>query len=104
MHAGAVTGGLPFVTVPAIHRLGRKVVVRMLIREIHVATGARVGAVRGGGQFGGVHEQQNLFAARVGLGEGFVRVAFQTITVLQCRWRGEREDQAQANSEQLPQD
>src|SRR5262245_29321011 len=51
-----------------------------------MTTGAGVGFVHGNSEFGPIHEQRNLSARRVGLGEGFIPVTFQAGAIAEL-WR-----------------
>ena len=95
MHTRAVTDGLAFVALTTLDGFGGEVVVGMFVGEIAVATDARIGAMRGVGQLGLIHKEENLFSGSVGLRQGFVRVTIQTITVLQPREGSERQNQSQ---------
>ncbi len=81
MSAGLVGIGLVRVARGTIDRLGGQIVVRVFGGQVSVATHARVRAVDRVGIFAGIDEQRNGFALRVCLGQGLVRVAFETVAV-----------------------
>jgi hypothetical protein len=106
MHAGPVTFGLPFVAGAAIHGFGGQVVIRVLDRDVSVATGAGIGLMRRGRELERIDEQRDFLARRVGLRERFVRVTFQADAVPDflgpgCRG-GYQAKQGCANEERNP--
>ena len=100
--ARAVAFGLLRVAARAIDGEGRNIVIRMFDSDIGMATGAGIGLVDGGGEFGNIHKQRNLFARGVGFAQRFVRVTIQTGTVLDCFTRGERQAREQGESHAQP--
>ena len=80
--AGAVALGLLLVAPLAVDRLAGDVVVGVLVRDVGVAARAGVGLVDGGRELGHIHEQGDLLAGGVGLGQRLVRVTVQAGAVL----------------------
>ena len=95
MHAGVVAVSLFLVAGGAMDALQRDVVIRMLDRDIGVATKAGVGFVGGGLQLGFIHEQRNGMPGGVSDGKRLIGVTIQAITVLQSGpgWQGEGQDE-----------
>src|SRR4051812_44077896 len=82
MHAGSVTFGLFPVALRAVDRLGGEIIVRMLDREISMATRAGIRPMNRDGQFGEVHEHRDFATGRVRAGEGLVAVTLHAGAVL----------------------
>ena len=82
VHAQAVAFGLFLVADPAIDRLGRQVIVRMLERNITVATRAAVRAVDRCRKLRQVHKAGNLFPCGIGSSQRLFRMTFHASAVL----------------------
>ena len=100
--AGAVAFGLLRVAACAIDGPGRNIVIRMFDGDIGMATGAGIGLVDGGGEFGNIHKQRNLPARGVGFAQRLIRVTIQTGTVFDCFGRGEGQGREQGESHAQP--
>ena len=81
MNTRTVAVGLPLVARGAIHGFKNLVIVRMLRRRICVATDARVGAVRGIGEFRLIDEERNCLSRGIGFEEAVIGVAIEAVTV-----------------------
>ena len=57
VHARTVARGLTFMTNAAIDGFGGNIIVGMLICQVGMATGASVGMMSGGGEFGCVYKK-----------------------------------------------
>jgi len=74
---GGVLFGRFFVAGGAVDRFGRHVVVRMLGRDVRVATGAGVGAMHRSCKFRFIDKEPDRLAGRVGFIQRFIGMAFQ---------------------------
>ena len=88
MHTGAIAFGLLRVAALTINRQSRDIVVRVLCREVRVATDTEVGFVDRSPELGQIDEQGHLFAGGVGRGERLVPMTFEAGAVLD--WFGGR--------------
>src|SRR5262245_33714654 len=84
MNARTIAFRLAFVTPTTVNRFGSEIVVRMVVSEIGMATGAAVGRMGRSCKFCRIHEQREHFSRSVGLRQRFVRMTFQAVTVSQC--------------------
>ena len=89
MNAGGILFEFPLMALGATGRLRREVIIRVLASDVGMAACAGVGFVNAGHEPMFIHEQRNLFAGRIGLGERLVGVAIEAcvIRTLFCRLR-----------------
>ena len=100
MHARFVSFHLPDVTGATVDRFRCNIVVRMFVRKVGMTARAGVGPMHGSREFYTVHEDQNLFPGCVGLGERFIGMTLQAITVAGCAENRECQKAPQADSEE----
>ena len=81
VNACAVTFGLALMTLAAIHRLGRDVIVRVLGSDIGMATCAGVSLMRRSFKFSDIDEEGNLLPGTICFGERLVAMTIETGTV-----------------------
>ena len=93
-----ITAG-PLVATGTVHRLRRNVVIRMLPREVRVATRAGIGGVNRTREAGLVDKKRDPLACGIGLEKGLVGMALQAggIRVLFGRWSRDA-DQAESQA------
>jgi len=81
MHARAIAQRLPGVAAGAINSPRRDVVVRMLLCQIIMATGAGVRLMNRSAQHVGIGKEGDGQASGIGCCQGFISMAFQAITI-----------------------
>ena len=77
MDTGAIAFSLPLMALSALYFPGGNIIVRMLDRQVGMATGAGIRFVRGGSQFGRINKQRNGFAGGVGFEKGLIGMTIE---------------------------
>jgi hypothetical protein len=77
VNARGITLCSGLMTRPAIDRLGREVIIRMLGANVSMTTRAGVGWMRRVRQFGFLYEERNADAGGIGLEQGLIRMTIQ---------------------------